>query len=134
MVRQGAVLGGEQSGHVIFREYATTGDGMLTALRVLETAKRSGAGLDALTEDLEVYPQRLYNVRVREKKPLTEMRRVEHEISACERALGSSGRVLVRFSGTEPLARVMVEARELAQVEDFGQRIARAIQDEIGVK
>ncbi len=134
MVRQGAVLGGEQSGHVIFREYATTGDGMLTALRVLETAKRFGAGLDELTRDLEIYPQRLYNVRVREKKPLTEMRRVEHEISACERALGSSGRVLVRFSGTEPLARVMVEARELAQVEDFGKRIARAIQDEIGVK
>ena len=134
MVRQGAVLGGEQSGHVIFREYATTGDGMLTALRVLETAKRSGAGLDELTKDLEVYPQRLYNVRVREKKPLTEMRRVEHEISACERALGSSGRVLVRFSGTESLARVMVEGRELAQVEDFGLRIARAIQDEIGVK
>jgi phosphoglucosamine mutase len=71
---------------------------------------------------------------VREKKPLTEMLRVEHEINACERALGSSGRVLVRFSGTEPLARVMVEGRELAQVEDYGQRIARAIQDEIGVK
>jgi phosphoglucosamine mutase len=134
MVRRGAALGGEQSGHVIFREYATTGDGMLTALRVLETVKRSGAGLDELTKDLEVYPQRLYNVRVREKKPLTELLKVEHEISASERALGSSGRVLVRFSGTEPLVRVMVEGRELAQVEDLGQRIARAIQDEIGVK
>lgn len=134
MIRQGAVLGGEQSGHVIFREYATTGDGMLTALRVLETAQRSGAGLDELTQDLKVYPQRLYNVRVRERKPLTEMLAVEHEISASEKALGSSGRVLVRFSGTEPLARVMVEGPELAQVEDLGQRIARAIQDEIGVK
>ena len=134
MVRRGAALGGEQSGHVIFRGYATTGDGMLTALRVLETVKRSGAGLDELTKDLEVYPQRLYNVRVREKKPLTELLKVEHEISASERALGSSGRVLVRFSGTEPLVRVMVEGRELAQVEDLGQRIARAIQDEIGVK
>ncbi|HVP46017.1 MAG TPA: phosphoglucosamine mutase [Bryobacteraceae bacterium] len=134
MVRQGALLGGEQSGHVIFREYATTGDGMLTALRVLETAKRSGAGLDELTQDLKIYPQRLYNVRVRERKPLTEMLAVEHEISASEKALGSSGRVLVRFSGTEPLARVMVEGPELAQVEDLGQRIARAIQDEIGVK
>jgi len=134
MIRQGAVLGGEQSGHVIFREYATTGDGMLTALRVLETAKRTRAGLDELTADLKVYPQRLYNVRVRERKPLTEMLAVEHEISASEKALGSSGRVLVRFSGTEPLARVMVEGPELAQVEDLGQRIARAIQDEIGVK
>ncbi len=134
MVRVGATLGGEQSGHVIFREYATTGDGMLTALRVLETARRANASLDELTRDLQVYPQRLYNVRVREKKPLTEMLAVEHEISACEKAMGTAGRILVRFSGTEPLVRVMVEGPELAQVEDFGQRIARAIEHEIGVK
>jgi len=134
MIRVDAALGGEQSGHVIFREWATTGDGMLTALRVLETIRKAGAGLDELTRDLHVYPQRLYNVRVREKKPLTELPVVGHEISACERALGSAGRVLVRFSGTEPLVRVMVEGPELAQVEDFGQRIARAIEREIGVK
>ena len=70
MVRLGAVLGGEQSGHVIFREYATTGDGILTALRVFEMARQAGAGLDELTADLKVYPQRLVNVRVREKKRL----------------------------------------------------------------
>ncbi|HUJ24353.1 MAG TPA: hypothetical protein VLX58_22610, partial [Bryobacteraceae bacterium] len=134
MVRVGAVLGGEQSGHVIFREYATTGDGMLTALRILEISRRAGTGLDELTQDLEIYPQRLYNVRVREKKPLTELLAVEHEISACEKSLGSKGRVLVRFSGTEPLVRVMVEGPELKQVEEFGQRIARAIEHEIGVK
>ena len=134
MIRVGAALGGEQSGHVIFKEWATTGDGMLTALRILETARKSGAGLDELTRDLHTYPQRLYNVRVREKKPLTELPVVGHEISACERALGSAGRVLVRFSGTEPLVRVMVEGPELAQVEDFGRRIARAIEREIGVK
>src|SRR2546427_1320247 len=123
MVRVGATLGGEQSGHVIFRDYATTGDGMLTALRVFEISKRAGADLDALTSGLEIYPQRLYNVRVREKKPLTELLSVGHEISACEKALGTSGRVLVRFSGTEPLVRVMVEAADLAQVEEYGQRI-----------
>ena len=134
MVKRGAALGGEQSGHVIFREYSTTGDGMLTALRVLEIVRRAGAGLDELISDLRVYPQRLYNVRVREKKPLTELLAVGHEISACEKALGSSGRVLVRFSGTEPLVRVMVEGPELGQVEDYGQRIARAIEREIGVK
>ncbi len=134
MVRVGAALGGEQSGHVIFREWATTGDGMLTALRVLETAQRAGMGLDELTRDLQIYPQRLYNVRVREKKPLTELPAVGHEISACEKALGSAGRVLVRFSGTEPLVRVMVEGPELGQVEDFGLRIAHAIEREIGVK
>jgi len=133
MVRVGATLGGEQSGHVIFREYATTGDGMLTALRVLETARRANASIDDLTRDLHVYPQRLYNVRVREKKPLTEMLAVEHEISACEKAMGTAGRVLVRFSGTEPLVRVMVEGPEMTQVEDFGQRIARAIEHEIGM-
>src|SRR5579872_4238270 len=134
MVRMGAALGGEQSGHVIFRAYATTGDGMLTALRVLEISRKAGAGMDELIQDLRVYPQRLYNVRVREKKPLTELPAVGHEISAVEKALGSSGRVLVRFSGTEPLVRVMVEGPELAQVEDYGQRIARAIEREIGVK
>jgi phosphoglucosamine mutase len=134
MIRVGAALGGEQSGHVIFREWATTGDGMLTALRVLETARKAGTGLDELTRDLHVYPQRLYNVRVREKKPLAELPAVGHEISACEKALGPAGRVLVRFSGTEPLARVMVEGPELTQVENFGQRIARAIDREIGVK
>ncbi|MCU1275129.1 MAG: phosphoglucosamine mutase [Bryobacterales bacterium] len=134
MVRVGATLGGEQSGHVIFREYATTGDGMLTALHILEIAHAAHAGLDELTRDLEVFPQRLYNVRVREKKPLTDLLAVGHEISACEKALGSSGRVLVRFSGTEPLVRVMVEGPELARVEEFGQRIARAIEREIGVK
>jgi len=134
MVRVGAALGGEQSGHVIFREYATTGDGLLTALRIFEISKRAGAGLDALTSDLEIYPQRLYNVRVREKKPLTDLLSVGHEISTCEKALGASGRVLVRFSGTEPLVRVMVEAPDLAQVEEYGQRIARAIEREIGVK
>jgi phosphoglucosamine mutase len=134
MVRVGAALGGEQSGHVIFREWATTGDGMLTALRVLETVCRTGAGLDELTRGLQICPQRLYNVRVRAKKPLTELLAVEHEISACEKELGSAGRVLVRFSGTEPLVRVMVEGPELAQVENFGQRIARAIEREIGVE
>lgn len=134
MVRVGAVLGGEQSGHVIFREWATTGDGMLTALRVLETACRAGAGLDELTRDLQIYPQRLYNVRVRERRPMAEMPAVEQEIGACEKELGSAGRVLVRFSGTEPLARVMVEGPELTQVETFGRRIAHAIEREIGIK
>jgi hypothetical protein len=110
MLKADISLGGEQSGHVIFREYATTGDGMLTALRVLETARRANASLDDLTRDLHIYPQRLYNVRVREKKPLTEMLAVEHEISACEKAMGTAGRVLVRFSGTEPRIRIFAEA------------------------
>jgi phosphoglucosamine mutase len=132
MVRLGAALGGEQSGHVIFREYATTGDGMLTALRLLETMRRAGARLDELVADLEVHPQRLVNVRVREKKGLTELPAVAQEIRRVEEALAGTGRVLVRFSGTEPLARVMVEGPDMAQVEAFSTRIADAIRREMG--
>ncbi len=132
MLRVGAALGGEQSGHVIFRQYATTGDGLLTALRILEISRETSAGLEELTAGLQIYPQRLKNVRVREKKPLSELHAVTREIERCERAFGSSGRVLVRFSGTEPLARVMVEGPDLAQVDEFTGRIASAIQNEIG--
>ena len=132
MVRLGAPLGGEQSGHVIFREYATTGDGLLTALRLFEIALRAGVGLDELTADLRVYPQRLVNVRVREKKGLTELPSVAREIQLVEEAFAGTGRVLVRFSGTEPLARVMVEGPDLEQVESFSARIAEAIRREMG--
>jgi phosphoglucosamine mutase len=133
MVRLGAVLGGEQSGHIIFREFATTGDGLLTALRLFEIARLAGEGLDELTADLELYPQKLVNVRVREKKGLTELPAVAREIRLVEEAFGATGRVLVRFSGTEPLARVMVEGPDLAQVEGFSARIAAAIEREMGV-
>lgn len=132
MVRTGAVVGGEQSGHVIFRQFATTGDGLLTALRILEIARNAGADLEELTAGLEIYPQRLQNVRVREKRALEEMAAVAREIEACRQAFGSSGRVLVRFSGTEPLARVMVEGPDLEQVDEFTGRIAAAIRNEIG--
>jgi phosphoglucosamine mutase len=132
MVRAGAVLGGEQSGHVIFRQFATTGDGLLTALRMLEISRAAGAGLEELAASLEIYPQSLKNVRVRVKKALTELPAVAREIENCERAFGASGRVLVRFSGTEPLARVMVEGPDPTQVEQFTNRIAEAIHNEIG--
>jgi phosphoglucosamine mutase len=132
MVRRGAALGGEQSGHVIFREYATTGDGMLTALQVFGTARRAGLGLDELTADLSVYPQKLVNVRVREKKGLTELPAVAREIRRVEEAFAGAGRVLVRFSGTEPLARVMVEGPDLDQVESFTASIAEIIRREMG--
>jgi phosphoglucosamine mutase len=132
MVQVGAVLGGEQSGHVIFRQFATTGDGLLTALRVLEIVRQQGAGLDQLTAGLEIYPQRLQSVRVRERRSFDELDAVAREIEACQQAFGSSGRVLVRFSGTEPLARVMVEGPDLARVDEFTNRIAAAIRNEIG--
>lgn len=132
MLRRDAKLGGEQSGHVIFRDYATTGDGMLTALQILATCARENATLDGLAADLTVYPQLLVNIRVRERKALDQLPRVQDEIRACESALDGSGRVLVRFSGTEPLARVMVEGPNLSQVEAWAERIASAIRSELG--
>jgi phosphoglucosamine mutase len=132
MLRSGAALGGEQSGHVILTDYSTTGDGMLTALQIFSIAVQAGAGLDELTADLETFPQRLVNVRVREKKTLSDLPSVAQEVRNCEAQLGDSGRILVRFSGTEPLARVMVEAADSRQVDEFSARIASAIEREIG--
>jgi phosphoglucosamine mutase len=132
MERLGATLGGEQSGHVIFRSYATTGDGILTALQLFQIAQQAGVGLDELTADLRVFPQKLVNVRVKNKKALTDVPSVAEEIRLVEAAFNGSGRVLVRFSGTEPLARVMVEGPDLEQVERFSAQIAEAIQREMG--
>jgi phosphoglucosamine mutase len=132
MVRRGASIGGEQSGHVIFHSYATTGDGMLTALRVLEIVAKSGRNLDELTSELETFPQVLVNVRVKERKPLAELSAVQHEISTAQAAFGDRGRILVRFSGTEPLARVMVEGMDHDLVRSAADRIAGAIQAELG--
>jgi phosphoglucosamine mutase len=132
MERLGAPLGGEQSGHVIFREYATTGDGILTALRLFEIARHAGVGLEELTADLKVFPQRLVNVRVREKKGLEEAPAITAEIRRVEEAFAGAGRVLVRFSGTEPVARVMVEGPDMERVESFSHSIAEAIRREMG--
>jgi phosphoglucosamine mutase len=132
MLRRGAVLGGEQSGHVIFTEYATTGDGLLTALRVLEIVRESGRSLDELIQAIKKFPQKLVNVRVRHKRPLHELQTVQTEIAAAEREFAMSGRVVVRFSGTEPLARVMIEAESEQEVEKWTGRIADAIRAELG--
>jgi phosphoglucosamine mutase len=133
MIRRGAVLGGEQSGHVIFTQSATTGDGLLTALRVLEIVSRSGKSLDELTADLKIYPQTLVNVRVAERRPLADLPGVQEEIRKAEADFAGTGRVLVRFSGTEPLARVMVEGENLEQVHTVAARIADSIRAELGV-
>jgi phosphoglucosamine mutase len=132
MLRRGAVLGGEQSGHVIFTEYATTGDGILTALRVLQILSESGASLDELASQVKDFPQKLVNVRVKHKRPLAELPGVQREIAAAEGEFGSTGRVVVRFSGTEPLARVMIEGPSDDQVAKWTTRIAEAIRAELG--
>ncbi len=132
MVRRQAAIGGEQSGHIIFREYATTGDGMLTALKVLETAVLADKTLDELAADLVVYPQLLINVRVKERRPLEQLTRVTDEIQACEAEMKGSGRILVRYSGTEPLLRLMVEGPEDGQVKRLADRVKDAIHADLG--
>ena len=132
MIRRNAPMGGEQSGHVIFREFATTGDGMLTALRVMDVMRSSGQNLDALTQEIEIYPQILVNVRVKERRPLEDLKAVNAEIRRVEADFGDAGRVLVRFSGTEPLARVMVEGPEKGRVTASANSIAAAIRAELG--
>ena len=132
MLRRGAPLGGEQSGHVIFRDYATTGDGLLTALRVFDAMERTGKDLDALTAELEIYPQLLVNVRLKTKRPLEELDGANQAIQKAEAEFGDAGRIVVRFSGTEPLARVMVEGPEISRVEHFAHSIADAIRAELG--
>jgi phosphoglucosamine mutase len=132
MERRGAKLGGEQSGHVIFRDFATTGDGLLTALRVLEVVQSTGKTLDELTAEFVVYPQTLVNVRVKEKRPMAELVQLNSAIQEAEAELNGSGRVLVRFSGTEPLARVMVEGPEEGQVKRIAHHLAEVIRGELG--
>lgn len=134
MLRCGAVLGGEQSGHVIFLEYATTGDGILTALRVLEILRERGTSLQELAGEWKRYPQVLINVPVRERRPLEQIPAVVDAIKAAEQALGSQGRVFVRYSGTEPLVRVMVEGTDAARVEEQAARVAGAVTAELGEK
>jgi phosphoglucosamine mutase len=117
---------------VIFSEFATTGDGLLTALRVLEIVRDSGKTLDELSDEIKTFPQKLVNVRVKNKRPLAELDSVQAEIQAAENAFNGNGRVVVRFSGTEPLARVMIEAESHDDVEKWTGRIADAIRAELG--
>jgi phosphoglucosamine mutase len=134
MLKSGATLGGEQSGHILFRDIdTTTGDGILTALRVLEVMARTGKSLTELVSDMKVFPQEIKNVHVREKKPLEELPAVMELIRVAERELDGNGRVVVRYSGTEKLARVMIEAESEAAMRRHTDAIAMAIQQAIGV-
>ncbi|HLJ28905.1 MAG TPA: phosphoglucosamine mutase [Candidatus Angelobacter sp.] len=132
MKKTGAILGGEQSGHIILSEVATTGDGLLTALMVLETIARSGKTLAELVADLKVFPQIIKNVRVREKQPLEQIAAIRGAIEQAQRELDGSGRVVVRYSGTEALARVMIEAESKEKMEKHANAIAQAIQETLG--
>ena len=133
MIATGAALGGEQSGHIIFSGRSTTGDGLLTALLLLDVVHRSGKSLAALVADLKVFPQVIVNVKVREKRPLDGIPNVAAAIRAAETELAESGRVVIRYSGTEALARVMIEAESEPLMRYHADTIAAAIRSEIGI-
>jgi phosphoglucosamine mutase len=133
MQKHNAALGGEQSGHILLPHLATTGDGLLTALVILDLIARTGKSLDELTADLKVFPQVIVNVKVREKKPLEAIPSVAAAIRAAEEDLKDSGRVVIRYSGTEALARVMIEAESEEAMHRHAEAIATAIRAELGV-
>lgn len=134
MLKTGATLGGEQSGHILFMDgESTTGDGLLTALRVLDVIARSGKSLEELVADLKEFPQVIRNIKVREKLPMEQLPSVMQAIRAAEADLDANGRIVVRYSGTEKLARVMIEAESESLMNKHAASIAEALQREIGV-
>jgi phosphoglucosamine mutase len=133
MITTGAALGGEQSGHIIFTGRSTTGDGLLTALLLLDIIHRSDKSLAELVADLKVFPQVIVNVKVREKKALEGIPAIVAAIRAAETELADSGRVVIRYSGTEAFARVMIEAESEPLMRHHAESIAAAIQTELGI-
>ncbi|GLB31354.1 phosphoglucosamine mutase [Lacrimispora amygdalina] len=123
MVTYGNCLGGEQSGHIIFSKHATTGDGILTSLKVMEVILEKKESLGKLVSELEIYPQVLKNVRVHDKTAAQDDEAVKAEVEKAAQGLGDSGRILLRQSGTEPVVRVMVEAADLKTCEKYVEQV-----------
>ncbi|MBI1870612.1 MAG: phosphoglucosamine mutase [Chlamydiae bacterium] len=134
MLKRDALFGGEQSGHMIFRDFTTTGDGLISALQILRVLVESGKFLSELRSCFQRFPQVLLNIRVREKKNLEEIVSVKKAIHQANQALGLEGRTLVRYSGTEPIARVMIEGENQDQIQKLAENIAEAIEKELGEK
>ena len=131
MLRCGAVLGGEQSGHVIFSEYLFTGDGLATSLNVLRTMAATGRALSDLASELTTYPQVLVNVRVDRKVDLNTVPDVASVISSVESRLAGNGRLLIRYSGTEPLLRIMIEGKDQREIAAWAEEIADAVRQHL---
>lgn len=131
MREHGAALGGEQSGHLVFMQHSTTGDGLLAALQLLRIMRETGKKLSELAGQLRLFPQVLINVKIKDKKPFDSVTAVAKAVSAAESVLGDRGRVLLRYSGTEALARVMVEGEDAAVVERLAGDIASVLETEL---
>ncbi|HEX5234313.1 MAG TPA: phosphoglucosamine mutase [Silvibacterium sp.] len=132
MQANSASIGGEQSGHILFPHLATSGDGLLTAMVVLDLVRRSGRPLHELVADLKVFPQVIVNIRVRDKKPFDSIPSIAASIRKAEEELQANGRVVIRYSGTEPLARVMIEAESEETMHRHADAIAGAIREALG--
>lgn len=134
MLRYGYNFGGEQSGHLIFLDYNTTGDGLITAVQVLALMKTTGKSLSELAKIMTTFPQVLVNVRVKERRDLSMPSKVKQHIERLEKKLDGSGRLLVRYSGTEPLVRIMIEGERKTEIRKWADDLAETIRDEIGVR
>jgi len=132
LLRTGAALGGEQSGHIIFPRTSLAGDGMITTVNLLRAMREAGRALDELTEGFERYPQVLTNVRVREKVPFEEVAEVARAARDVQARLGERGRLLLRYSGTEPLARIMIEGQSQEEIERLAEELAAVIRRTLG--
>jgi phosphoglucosamine mutase len=132
MLNRGLSLGGEQSGHIIFSDYLFTGDGLCTALNVLRTVTLTGRALASLASDLQTYPQVLLNVRVREKVDLDSVPAIAATIARVQARVAGQGRLLVRYSGTEPLLRVMLEGKQQDEIRGWAQEIVDAVKEHLG--
>jgi phosphoglucosamine mutase len=132
MMREDLNVGGEQSGHLIFRDYATTGDGLAAALQILRIMVETGRPLSELKRCLIKYPQAQRNLRVKAKPPLETLTSVSTLLAEAERALNGQGRVLLRYSGTEPKVRLLIEGRDASLIEPMADKIATALKESIG--
>jgi phosphoglucosamine mutase len=133
MQKIGANVGGEQSGHLLFLDHAPTGDGILSALALLSVVRETGETLSTLAACMQKFPQVLVNVPVRTKPPLDTVSGLTERVQTYEREMGTSGRVLLRYSGTESLARVMIEGPEAARIQAMADDLAGILRTEIGI-
>jgi phosphoglucosamine mutase len=132
LLRRGATLGGEQSGHIIFPQLSLAGDGLITTISMLRAMVETGETLVGLTKDFQVYPQILVNVPVKTKQPFADLPTVQDSAREIENLLGSQGRLLLRYSGTEPLARVMIEGQSQTEIEKYAATLAGVIEETLG--
>ena len=132
LMRSGAIMGGEQSGHIIFPRLSLAGDGLITTINLLRAMRSHNKNLEELVGGFQRYPQVLVNVRVREKKPFQTLPAIQQLAEEIKQKLGSSGRLLLRYSGTEPLARVMIEGENESEVNSLANALAQVIKAELG--